>query len=267
MLAEALLGGALGIATAVPLAWKWELGLHRIALPLAALALLATAIAVALDLVVDLEGVPAIVVAWLLTLFLAVALVLQRFYRDPERRPPDDDDVMVSPADGRIVYIRRAEGGVLPVSHKFLRDYPLEELTRTRLHTGDALVIGISLSLLDVHVNRAPTSGRIAFQRHSPGRFGSLKRPEMVFENERATIVIERAPLQVAVVLIASRLVRRIVTFREESDEIAVGERIGVIRFGSQVDVVIPADAGLAVTVAEGDRVVAGESIIARRAQ
>lgn len=263
MLGEALLGGGLGIATAVPLAWKWELGLRRIALPLVAVALLATAFTV----VVDLDGVVAVAVSWLLTLLLAGALVMQRFYRDPERRPPDGDDVIVSPADGSVVYIRRAEGGVLPVSHKFLRDYPLEELTRTRLHTGDALVIGISLSLLDVHVNRAPTSGRIAFQRHSPGRFGSLKRPEMVFENERATIVIERAPLQVAVVLIASRLVRRIVTFLEEGEDIAMGERIGVIRFGSQVDVVIPADAGLAVTVAEGDRVVAGESIIARPAQ
>ena len=119
------------------------------------------------------------------------------------------------------------------------------------------------MSFLDVHVNRAPIAGRAVVARHFPGPFGSLRRPEMVFENERATTVLERGGLQVAVVQIASRLVRRIVTFVQEGTSWRAGQRIGVIRFGSQVDVVLPLRHGLVVVVKPGDRVVAGETTIA----
>ena len=151
----------------------------------------------------------AAVLVWLLTLALAVALLAFRFYRDPERRVPDGDDTILSPADGEVVYVREARGGMLPVSSKLGRDYPLQELTKTPLATDDNIVVGIALSFLDVHVNRAPIGGRAVVKRHFPGRFGSLRRPEMVFENERATLVLERGELQIAVVMIASRLVRR----------------------------------------------------------
>jgi phosphatidylserine decarboxylase len=86
----------------------------------------------------------------------------------------------------------------------------------------------------------------------------------MVFENERATLVIERDGFEVAVVMIASRLVRRIVTYLSEGDRVAAGQRIGMIRFGSQVDLVLPVREDLRVDVRSGDRVVAGESIVAR---
>jgi phosphatidylserine decarboxylase len=124
-------------------------------------------------------------------------------------------------------------------------------------------VIGIAMSFLDVHVNRAPISGRVAVLRRFPGLFGSLRRPEMLFENERATVVIERGDIQVAVVQIASRLVRRIVAYVEEGDDVAAGQRIGMIRFGSQVDLVLPLRDGLRVFAEPGDRVVAGETILA----
>lgn len=114
-----------------------------------------------------------------------------------------------------------------------------------------------------MHVNRAPIAGRVSVQRHFAGRFGSLKDPEAVVRNERSTTVIENSRLQAAVVLIASRLVRRIVTYVQANDEVALGERIGVIRFGSQVDLVLPARTELEVLVEPGQRVRAGESIVA----
>jgi phosphatidylserine decarboxylase len=201
--------------------------------------------------------------AYLLTLLLAAAALAYRFYRDPERSPPEGEDVIVSPADGEVLYVQETRGGNLPVSSKHGRAYSLRELTKTEFAHQDAVVVGIGLSLLDVHVNRAPIAGRISLLRRFPGRFGSLRRPEMLFENERATVVIERDDLQLAVVMIASRLVRRIVAWISEGEYVARGERIGMIRFGSQVDLVLPCGEDLRVTVRPGQRVRAGESTIA----
>jgi len=99
--------------------------------------------------------------------------------------------------------------------------------------------------------------------RHFPGRFGSLRRPEMVFENERTTTLIAGDTLEVAVVQIASRLVRQIVSYVREGEDVSLGQRIGIIRLGSQVDVVLPDRRDLSVLVGEGDRVTAGTSVIA----
>jgi phosphatidylserine decarboxylase len=137
----------------------------------------------------------------------------------------------------------------------------VEELTGTPLQVEDAIVVGIAMNFLDVHVNRAPIAGSVVLQRHVPGRFASLKDREMVFANERRTTVIRQPGLEVAVVQIASRLVRQIASFVETGQEVGLGDRIGVIRLGSQVDLVIPATASL--RVATGDQVRAGESIIA----
>jgi len=263
MLAALFAGALAALLTALPLAWKWQLGLGRSATVVSAVALAAALVVVGIAEVVAVPRAAGAAVVWLSTLAVVAALVGYRFYRDPERTPPPRDDVVVSPADGRVVYIRRSHGGVLPVATKNGRAYRLDELTKTRLSTDDAFVIGIALNFLDVHVNRAPIAGEVTQHRHSPGLFGSLRRPEMVFENERATIVIERGDLQLAVVLIASRLVRRIVAFVRESQPLVLGQRIGAIRFGSQVDVVLPARDGIAIVVHPGDRVTAGESIIA----
>jgi phosphatidylserine decarboxylase len=267
VLRDALIGAALGCVTTLPLVWKWRLGLRRTVPAVALLALPAAGAAAAIADLAGLGGSAVAGLAWLLTLLLAGAAVAYRFYRDPERRAPAADDVVVSPADGEVLYVRRSSGGVLPVADKHGRSYALHELTKTELCDHDAVVIGVGLSLLDVHVNRAPIGGRITLVRRFPGRFGSLRRPEMVFENERATMVIERGGLQIAVVMIASRLVRRIVAFIAEGDEVAAGQRLGVIRFGSQVDLVVPVREGLHVTVRPGEHVRAGESIVAVRAR
>lgn len=257
-----LIGAVLAVLTALPLAWKWQLGVARATVVVGALAAVSILLVAALGEAVALPPVLTAALVWLVTLLLAAALLAHRFYRDPERAVPDRDDLILSPADGEVVYVREARGGMLPVSSKLGRDYPLEELTKTPLASEDNVVVGIALSFLDVHVNRAPIRGRASVLRHFSGRFGSLRRPEMVFENERATLVLERDGLQVAVVMIASRLVRRIVTFVREGEDVAAGQRIGVIRFGSQVDVVLPLRGDLVVLVEPGDRVVAGETAI-----
>jgi phosphatidylserine decarboxylase len=258
-----VIGGGFAVLTALPFASKWQLGIARVAVVVTMLAAAAIVVVAAIDVAVGLPALVAAAVVWLLTIVLAISVLAQRFYRDPERTIPQRDDLVLSPADGKIVYVREARGGSLPVSSKLGRDYRLEELTKTPLAGEDSVVVGISLSFLDVHVNRAPIRGRALVQRHFRGSFGSLRRPEMVFENERATLVLERDDVQIAVVMIASRLVRRIVTFIREGDDVAAGQRIGMIRFGSQVDVVLPLRDELAVVVKPGDRVVAGETAIA----
>jgi phosphatidylserine decarboxylase len=259
-----VIGALLACGIAVALAWKWQLGVRRTSIAIVLVAAAGAAIVTLLDGAVGLHALLAAALVFGFTVVVAAASVAYRFYRDPERVVPQDEGAIVSPADGEVLYVRESRGGALPVVSKLGRDYTLEELTRTPLASEDAVVIGIGLSFLDVHVNRAPVGGRIALQRRFPGRFGSLRRPEMVFENERATLVIERDGLEVAVVMIASRLVRRIVTYLSEGDRVAAGQRIGMIRFGSQVDLVLPVREDLRVDVRSGDRVVAGESIVAR---
>ena len=262
MLESTFLGALLAFASTLPLAWKWQLGVRRTACAIVALAVLSALVVAALATLLPIGGILRPGLVWLLTLVLAGVALSYRFYRDPERTPPDRADVIVSPADGEVLYVRTSQSGRLPVSTKHGHDYALQELTKTPLRSEEAVVIGIGMSFLDVHVNRAPIDGRITLHRHFPGRFDSLKRPEMVFENERATTVIERDNLQVAVVQIASRLVRQIATFVHEGQELTLGQRVGVIRLGSQVDLVLPVRPDLKVTVQPGERVKAGESII-----
>jgi phosphatidylserine decarboxylase precursor-related protein len=258
-----LVGLILALMTCLPLAWKWQLGIRRTATVVVIFASLSAALVAGLREAVALTDALSAAAVWLLTVGSAFLLLAFRFYRDPDRQPPISDDVIVSPADGEVIYIRKSEGGSLPVSDKHGNRYPLAELTKTRLHADDAVVIGIAMNFADVHVNRAPIAGRITFRRHFPGRFGSLRKPEMVFENERATTVIDGRSLQVAVVQIASRLVRQIAVFHREGEAVALGQRLGVIRLGSQVDLVVPARADLRITTRIGEYLRAGESIVA----
>jgi phosphatidylserine decarboxylase len=267
MLTPILLGILLGLLTALPLAWKWELGVARAAAFVAAAGAASGLAVVLLGGAVELGGAVVALLVWGFTLALAVGVLAYRFYRDPERTTPTGEGVIVSPADGEVLYVREVHGGMLPVANKRGREYPLEELTRTPLRHRDATIVGIGMSFLDVHVNRAPIGGRIALQRHFAGTFGSLKRPEMVFENERMTTVIEGDGLQVAVVQIASRLVRQIVSLVKEGQDVVLGERMGVIRFGSQVDLVLPARPELRVVVHPGMHLRAGESVVALAAK
>jgi phosphatidylserine decarboxylase len=263
MLAAVLIGGVVALGLALPLAWKWELGLRRSALAVSMIAVVVAAGVLVMESVIGFAPWLAAALTAGVTLAVAAAVVLWRFFRDPDRTAPEGDGVVVSPADGLVIYVHRSERGELPVSTKEGRRYALDELVRTPLRSEDAIVVGIALSFLDVHVNRAPIAGAIRVQRRFPGRFASLKDPAAVYTNERATTLLEREGLQVAVVLIASRLVRRIVSYVREGDDVALGQRIGAIRFGSQVDLVLPDTPEMRVLVAPGERVWAGETAIA----
>jgi phosphatidylserine decarboxylase len=258
----AIVGAFLAVLLIMPLAWKWELGLGRVLVATGVIAMIAALAVSAVDRVANITNLAeasAVVVA---TFAVAAGTLAYRFYRDPERSVPQQEDAILSPADGTVVYVRESRAGMLPVSKKNGDSYALTELTGVSLEDEDAVVIGIAMSFLDVHVNRCPIGGDVTFSRHVPGGFGSLKRQEMIFANERATTLIRQPGLEVAVVQIASRLVRRIAVFVNEGDAVERGQRLGVIKLGSQVDLVLPRQL-VRVTVTPGQRVRAGESIVA----
>lgn len=256
----------LALITMLPLAWKWQLGVLRIGALVTLMTLLSGLLIAVVGSWLSIPLLLQIGVTWLLAVLALFAFLAYRFYRDPERKVPNLPGAILSPADGKVIYIRESRDGMLPISTKHGHDAPLHELTKMPFYTDQAIVIGISMNFMDVHVNRAPIAGRIAFQRHFPGRFGSLRHPEMVFENERATTVFEQEELQIAVVQIASRLVRQIVSFVTEGQQVSLGQRFGVIRFGSQVDMVLPSLESLEILVKPGDTVKAGLSSIAKYA-
>jgi phosphatidylserine decarboxylase len=252
------------VATAVPVAllgWKWELGSGATAWR----ALLLGVVNAVLAGAIGLEHPLAVAAFCWVALAVEIPVsILPFFYRDPERSSPGDPGAILSPADGHVVYVKRITSGNVPVCSKKGRDFALEELAGVPGLPQEGYVIGIGMTFLDVHVNRAPIGGRITALRRIPGRFMSLKRPDAVAVNERLSMVLSGEGVSVAVVLIASRLVRRIVPFVGEGDLLRRGDRIGMIRLGSQVDLVLPLDAVGEPEVKEGDVVRAGVTVIAR---
>jgi phosphatidylserine decarboxylase len=256
-------GSALALMTGLPLAWKWQLGVLRASGYLLAMSMIAAVALTVADLWLTFNAVTGTIAMWFATVLAGLAGLLIIFFRDPERPVPSRRDVIVSPADGRVVYVRPVQPGQLPQPDKKGRTCALRELAGTTLGNGRAIAVGISMSLSDVHVNRAPAGGRVRLIEHVPGTFGSLRNSRMLLTNERMTTVIEDGELEVAMVQIASRLVRRIVTFVAKGDALDPGQRIGAIRFGSQVDLIIPASPNIRLAVEAGDRVVAGQTIMA----
>lgn len=167
------------------------------------------------------------------------------FFRDPDRVTPLRDGLIVAPADGKVSLIEKVRPPI---------ELGLGEEERVR--------VSIFLSVFDVHIQRAPLAGRIARSIYVPGAFLNAELDKASEENERRTIVIETASgLSVAVVQIAGLVARRIVTFVAEGDSIGVGERFGLIRFGSRVDTYLPPGAFPAVAV--GQRAIGGETVLA----
>ncbi|MBV9301632.1 MAG: phosphatidylserine decarboxylase family protein [Acidobacteriaceae bacterium] len=158
------------------------------------------------------------------------------FFRDPERVSPAGD-VLVSPADGKVVSIRRLENAVTRVS--------------------------IFLNIFDVHVNRAPIPGTITEVRYQEGKFGVASHEAASSDNEQNTLVIEDGGTRVVCRQIAGLIARRIVCYKRAGDSVAKGERIGYIKFGSRVDVVFGPEWKTAVQM--GDRVAGGASVLAQR--
>jgi len=173
----------------------------------------------------------------------AISLLIIFFFRDPERNVPADDQLIIAPADGKIVQLKKVNEPVYLNSK--------------------AIQISIFLSPLNVHVNRVPATGTIEYVKYHPGKY-------LMAWNEHASEMNERAdfgllhPSQTKIFFrqITGFLARRIVYHLEEGDTVSAGGRFGIMKFGSRMDVVVPEH--VLVEVKEGDRTVAGESILGR---
>jgi phosphatidylserine decarboxylase len=206
--------------------------IHRDGYKFVGLAALATFVAFLLSSVLGLIGV-------------AITAAMAFFFRDPERVTPTLDSLVIAPADGKVM----RTGSLPPPAELGFGNEPLTCLS-------------IFLSVFDVHVIRAPVSGRIVASAHRDGVYHDAATSDAQRENERHGFIIETASgARIAVVLIAGYVARRIVTFVELGDSVAAGDRIGLIRFGSRTDIYLPASQPL--LAAEGQRMIAGETVIA----
>lgn len=213
----------------------------------------------------NLPDVPVLI--WIATMLVtalcsSICAIMYFFFRDPERHPPERDDQIVSPADGTIVYVKEIEDGRFPFAVKNSHTIPLSEFSQVDLIPGKGLQIGIAMNYLNVHVNRSPIRGVVKMVQAIPGKFASLKHLQSLLENERALMVFENEELKVGIVQIASRLVRRIVPFVQEEQNLAQGDRVGMIKFGSQVDLLIPYREDLQICAQIGQEVTAGETVL-----
>jgi phosphatidylserine decarboxylase len=166
------------------------------------------------------------------------------FFRDPQRVTPLDDRLVISPADGVVSAVGHA--------------VPPRELG---LGAAEMQRISVFMNVFSVHVNRSPVRGRITKIEHRPGKFLNAELDKASAENERNGLVIQSPNGTVGCVQIAGLVARRILCWAETGADISVGERFGLIRFGSRVDVYIPNDA--APRVAVGQTAIAGETVIA----
>ena len=181
------------------------------------------------------------------------------FFRDPERVSNADPSVILSPADGKIIYIREFKNGALPCPVKGRKNINIVEISKTDfLNQGDGYIFGINMSLLDVHVNRVPMGGVVVFLKHTPGGLVSLKNWASETENVRNTTIIRKGDCSIAVIQIGSKFVSKIRCYIKENATLTRGGRLGKITFGSQVDLIIPKKYLGEVLAYEGQQVYAG---------
>jgi phosphatidylserine decarboxylase len=176
---------------------------------------------------------------WLGAVLLLMGAFVLFFFRDPERTPPSDPDAIVSAADGRVM-----------------------EVVEERRGPNPGRRISIFLSIFDVHVNRAPVTGRIAAIEYRKGHFYAAMRARASEENEQNVIHLSTGRGEVVFKQIAGWIARRIVCWKAVGDSVTRGERVGMIRFGSRVDIWLPDHVDI--LVRPGQHVAAGSSVLAR---
>jgi phosphatidylserine decarboxylase len=199
------------------------------------------------------EGVPFILSAVVITLLLGIfslkvpalfafflTLFIVYFFRNPERSIPEDETAVLAPADGVIIYLGNAYEEHLDV---------------------EMLKISIFMSVFNVHVNRVPFSGRVLDVFYKRGKFLDARDDKATFENEQSGIILETEKnLKMVVVQVAGLIARRIISYPVRGDHLKRGERYGLIRFGSRVDVYLPKNTDIRVSV--GDKTTAGETVL-----
>jgi phosphatidylserine decarboxylase len=180
---------------------------------------------------------------WLSALGIVSALFFTYFFRDPERDIPGEPEIIVAPADGKVVLV--------------------DTVQETGLLQSPAQRVAIFMNVFDVHVNRTPAAGQVKEVQHRAGDYKAAFRQDAALRNEQQAVVLETgAGRQFLVVQIAGLLARRIIAFVKPGQQLARGERFGMICFGSRVDLYLPGEVDIQVKV--GDRVKAGSSIIGR---
>ncbi|MBN4054220.1 phosphatidylserine decarboxylase family protein [Nitrospira defluvii] len=163
------------------------------------------------------------------------------FFRDPKRTVPEEEGLLVSPADGKVVDVCRVEKG------RFLNQ--------------PAIKVSIFLNVFNVHVNRVPTAGKVLDVSYNPGRFFAANVPKASLENEQNAVLLETASgKQIVCIQIAGLIARRIVCWVKKGGTLERGERFGLIRFGSRVDLYLPPETDI--RISKGDKVKGGESIL-----
>ncbi len=202
------------------------------------------------------EGLPFIVIAAIIAILLGLlwqpffwigAVItgwIAYFFRDPPRVSPQDANLVLSPADGTVSSV----GPAIPPPELDLGTEPL-------------LRVSVFMSVFNCHVNRAPVAGRVTRVAYKPGKFVNADLDKSSEDNERNCVVVETTHGAVGVVQIAGLVARRILCWSSEGDELLAGQRFGMIRFGSRLDVYLPSEA--AITVSVGQTAVAGETTIA----
>ena len=179
---------------------------------------------------------------WLLAFLLTLITIwVAYFFRDPERTGERGEQLVVAPADGKVVQI--------------------VEVDEPAFIKGRAIQISIFMNVFNVHVNRYPVSGTVRYVHYNPGKFMNAAADKASLENEQSSVGIETERYRVLVRQIAGLIARRIVTYSKVGDTAKQGERFGLIRFGSRVDVFVPA--GVQVRAQVGDITKAGQTIIA----
>jgi phosphatidylserine decarboxylase len=186
------------------------------------------------------------ILAWIL---IGITIWVAAFFRDPVRTTPRGDKLIIAPADGLVTMIAR----VGP---------PPELRGSDALADGDYTRVSIFMSVFDVHINRAPITGRVKRIAYVPGKFVNADLDKASEDNERQHMLVESSDgLRIGFTQIAGLVARRIISFVREGDVVDAGQRVGLIRFGSRVDVFLPA--GTAPKVLLGQRTIAGETILA----
>ena len=181
---------------------------------------------------------------WAAAIPFALLVFIFSFFRDPERKISPDPRDIIAPADGKVVEVR-------PVSS-------------APYLGGEAQMVAIFLSVFNVHVQRSPVAGTVKFVQYQPGKFLDARHPECGVQNEARVVGLEMADgFRCAVRQVAGLIARRIVGWSGEGATLAKGERIGMIRFGSRVELYLPLD--VEVTAKVGDVVQGGATILARK--
>ncbi|NJC06256.1 phosphatidylserine decarboxylase [Sphingomonas kaistensis] len=191
-----------------------------------------------------LDGVFTEFLGWLM---VGVTVWVAAFFRDPVRTTPSDPKLIVSPADGLVTMITRV---------------PAPPELRAELGEGEFTRVSVFMSVFDVHINRTPIAGVVRRIAYVPGKFLNADLDKASEDNERQHFVVEGdGGVKIGFTQIAGLVARRIMSFVKEGQRLSTGERVGLIRFGSRVDVYLPAGTGSRLLL--GQRAIAGETIIA----